>query len=219
MNFKKHVMASIECDQFLEDKGIISYISELQNFRTNRFVYGKIKRTTAQQIEQEFLVGDDGQQLNVPTISVGSKVVLPESMFWDDLYAFIATSKSFDDDNPDQELTDMSKLPAWMKTDTLYLFKWARAGDTSAFIKEYEAKDFLMVEPMNPDGLKAKYNLRIEMRDSIEFIGTNFAVEIEKWISGLRCAKRCGEENERSKNKITRNIDFIIGMYRRKMGQ
>jgi hypothetical protein len=106
-----------------------------------------------------------------------------------------------------------------MKTDTLYLFKWTKSGDTSSFIKEYEAKDFLMIEPMNPDGLKSKYNLRIEMRDSIEFIGTNFAVEIEKWITGLRCAKRCGEENERSKNKITRNIDFIIGMYRRKMGQ
>jgi len=113
----------------------------------------------------------------------------------------------------------MSKLPAWMKTDTLYLFKWTKVGDTSSCIKEYEAKDFLMVEPMNPDGLKSKYNLRIEMRDSVEFIGTIFAVEIEKWISALRCAKRCGEENERSKNKIARNTDFIIGMYRRKLGK
>jgi len=48
------------------------------------------------------LVGDDGQQLNVPTIAIGNKVILPESMFWDDLYAFVATSKSFDDNNPDQ---------------------------------------------------------------------------------------------------------------------
>lgn len=101
MNFKKHVTASIECEGFLEDKGILSYINDLKELRSNRFMYGKIKRTTGQQIEQDFLTGADGKSLGVSTINVGDKIILPESMFWDDMCAFIATSKSFDDDNPD----------------------------------------------------------------------------------------------------------------------
>jgi hypothetical protein len=107
-----------------------------------------------------------------------------------------------------------------MKVDTLYLFKWDKKGDTSNFIKEYEAKDFLMIEPMAPDGMKTKYNIRIEMRDIVEFIGTQFCIEIQSWINSLKCAKRCGEENEKSKKKaIGRNIDFLVGLYRRKRGE
>jgi hypothetical protein len=141
-------------------------------------------------------------------------------MFWDDMYAIIICSKSFDETKPDMELLEQSKLPAWMKIDTLYLFKWEQEGDTTEFIKEYEAKDFLMVEPMPEDGMKGNYNFRIEMRDVIEFIGVDLGIQIEKWVKALKNAKRCGEENDKSgKQRVGRNIDFLIGMYRRKMGE
>jgi hypothetical protein len=141
-------------------------------------------------------------------------------MFWDDMYAVVISSKSFDDEKPDQHLLSQEKLPAWMKIDTLYLFKWEEEGDKSEFIKEYEAKDFLLIEPMPVEGMKGKYNFRIEMRDVIEFIGTEFAIEIEKWVNSLQCAKRCSEEHEFSaETRVKRNIDFMVGMYRRKMGE
>lgn len=96
----------IECEKFLEDKGIKSYIDEWQEgFKDNRLCYGKIKRTTGQQVEQEFLVGEDGKpNEDIPVINIGSKIVLPSSMFWDDMYAVVVCSKSFDDDKPDQDL-------------------------------------------------------------------------------------------------------------------
>lgn len=214
-------MPIIHNEQFLIDKGVKSYIDDLPDaFKENRLCYGKIKRTTGEQIEHEFVVAEDGKENQLPTINVGNKIVMPSSLFWDDMYGILLCSKSFDDEKPDQELLKQAKLPPWMKIDTLYLFKWEKEGDTTKFIKEYEAKDFLMVEPMPLDGMKGKYNFRIEMRDVIEFVGVEFAIECENWVKSLRCAKRCGDENEKSHlNGIKRNIDFLIGMYRRKLGE
>lgn len=187
-NNKKYILPAMECKRFLEDKGILSYINDFPaGFMENRVHYGKIKRTSCSQVAQDIQAigstlaatanGGAGAKEEKP-INLGSNVVLPSSMFWDDMCAVVITSKSYDDEKPDQELLDGAKLPAWMKVDTLYLFKWEKNGDASTFIKEYEAKDFLMVEPMSGEGMKSKYNLRIEMRDYIEFIGTQFAIEI-----------------------------------------
>jgi hypothetical protein len=76
-----------------------------------------------------------------------------------------------------------------------------------------------MIEAMPEDGLKGNYNFRIEMRNTIEFIGTEYAFETNQWIKALNRAKKTQEEIDKS-NSMTlfRNTDIFVAMYRRKMG-
>ena len=41
---------------------------------------------------------------------------------------------------PDDKLVKENKLPAWLKLDTLYLFKHEIDGDNSKFVKEISAR-------------------------------------------------------------------------------
>lgn len=67
--------------------------------------------------------------------------------------------------------------------------------------------------------MKGEYNFRIEMRDQIELIGTEYAIQTQNWIEALKTAKSTAEDIKRTKNAdLVRNTDFIVGLYRRKMG-
>lgn len=72
---------------------------------------------------------------------------------------------------------------------------------------------------MPQDGLTGNYNFRIEMRNTIEFFGTDFAIETDNWINALKTAKRVQDETEKSKDIVLfRNTDIFVALYRRKMG-
>lgn len=73
---------------------------------------------------------------------------------------------------------------------------------------------------MPNEGLSGNYNFRIEMRNVVEFFGTEFALETSGWIDALKTAKRTQDEIEKSKNiTLSRNTDIFVAMYRRKMGE
>jgi hypothetical protein len=133
----KNFEARFGYQNFLKVKGIQSYLEDLPpEFLKNRVCVGKFKRSPAQQIESDLVGGDS----DMPVINVGSKIVLPSSIFWDELYGIIITSKSYDEKLPDEEILNESKLPAWMKMDTFYFFKFEEEDDETKPIQEYSAK-------------------------------------------------------------------------------
>ena len=78
----------------------------------------------------------------------------------------------------------------------------------------------MLVQPIDPEGLKMSYNFSVEMPGVIEYFGTRFAVETETWLKALRRAQKSQLELEFCKGeKLLRNTDSLIGMYRRKMGE
>lgn len=138
MNNWNSIKGYFNLDRFLEDKGIKSYYDDLPaKVKKSRVYFGRFKRNSGQQLDTDVL---DGQDLGMSMISMGSSVVLPTSMFWDDLVGVVFTTKSFDEELPDEDMLSESKLPPSIKLDTFYLFKWEDHGDTSPAIQEYNAK-------------------------------------------------------------------------------
>ena len=71
-----------------------------------------------------------------------------------------------------------------------------------------------------PDtNMRGNYNFRIELKDEVYFVGTDWCLETNGWIRSLHRIKETMEENNRSKfDRIKRNIDKFILLYRQKRG-
>lgn len=131
----KKIESHFKYDQFLKDKGIKSYYDDLPKImKDNRVYFGKFQRNTGEKIDADLIQEDEDMQTSL--INVGGSLFLPNSMFWDDLYGVIFTSKSFRKDLPDEEILRESKLPPSIKIDTFYIFKYEEQGDTSGPIQE-----------------------------------------------------------------------------------
>ena len=82
-------------EQILADKGLKDLLNNLNPaFRQNRVFYGTILTTGGQELECDLLNEEDesGDMFN---FGLGSKLILPKSLFWDELFGFLITSKAW----------------------------------------------------------------------------------------------------------------------------
>jgi len=79
-----------------------------------------------------------------------------------------------------------------------------------------------MIAPMPLDMLmtmKGNYNLRIETEVFSEFIGTEYSLEVIKWVNCLKGAEKNSHEAARTTlGKIERNVSDLQEMFRMKQG-
>ena len=62
--------------------------------------------------------------------------------------------------------------------------------------------------------MKGNYNFRIERKHHVDFIGTDYAMECNKWIYGIRSAiETSGERNRTTSGVLKRNVDDIVKMF------
>lgn len=105
-----------------------------------------------------------------------------------------------------------------MELDTIYLFKHDRPGDTSDSISKVSGRQMHMIEFSNDPSLKGNFNVAIEMKDQMYFLGFKYATTADQIIRACRRAKKTEEEISRTKNdKIYRNIDPFIETFRQKV--
>lgn len=109
-------------------------------------------------------------------------------------------------------------MPPWMELDTLYLFKYDGPGDTSDFIAKVSGRQMHMIEFSNDNSLKGDFNIAIEMKDQMYFFGFPYATVADKILKACKRAKKTEEEISRTKSdKLYRNIDHFIDVYRQKV--
>jgi len=105
-----------------------------------------------------------------------------------------------------------------MEIDTLYLFNYSGPGDKAEYHTKISGDGMLMLEFASDKSLQGNYNLVIEIDKKVYFIGLEYATLAQNLINALRRAKKSKEELSRSNfDKITRNTDGLIEMYRMKV--
>ena len=82
-----------------------------------------------------------------------------------------------------------SEVPPWFELDTLYLFKSEGPNDESEFRKKYTAKEFLMAEPVQDSNFKGKYNVILELKTKVYFLGFETCKDANKWTAAIKKAK------------------------------
>ena len=203
--------------QFLADKKIRNYLDSLpEKLRSTRVVMGWLKKTTGQAHDEEMTKNNTGE-----VIKAGMKSFLPtNSMFWKKGFGILVCSKSFEENQPDEELLDSDQLPDWMDVDTFYYFDYQKQGDDKSFKSKILGNQILMVEPISDPKLKGKYNFTLEIKEKIYVFGTEFALETNEWVKALKTAKKTYEDMSRTKNEgLFRNIDLLISLYKNKKTQ
>ena len=141
---------------------------------------------------------------------------------WEDRFCVLVSSKAFSvrGEAVGAEMLSESDLPHWMELDTLYEFRAENDKDESEFLRKVPCKQLLVVEPVHDKAFKAKHNLSFETRDSFSFYGVEFCKDMNRWVAALRKAKLTSEERSRTKAQtLSRNVDWIIDMYRRKASE
>ena len=120
-------------DQFYKDKGLGILLDSLSEEMTKNRLWCGPMQISSQEV-------DPATQKSNRGIKKSSIGLFSGGQTWEPVYGLIVTSKSYRADMTDEELLEESKLPAWMKLDTLYLFYYNGPGDNSDYLKEYPAK-------------------------------------------------------------------------------
>ena len=139
---------------------------------------------------------------------------------WGDHFCIIICSKAFSvyGEEVDDQMIGETELPHWMDLDTLYEFRFENDKDESEASKKTSGRAMIVIESVNDQDLKGKYNLMIETREKYTFYGMEYCKELNRWMAALRKAKMTSEELARTKaNSITRNIDPFLAMYKKKV--
>ena len=110
------MLPELDCSQILIDKKLNLLIEDLDEiFQANRVIYGRVVRTGGQGIDFKQESGDEGEGeagfLRSMTaigesigggisavgteLGKGAKFLLPSSFFWDDMFMFMVTRKSY----------------------------------------------------------------------------------------------------------------------------
>lgn len=220
--FMHEITPKLNFDKILKAKKLKNYFDMISpKIVKNHVMCGFVKKTSGQQIDQDVADTDSRRKTGLLSIA-GLSNILPQNMMsWKEEFFVIVTSRGFAGPGvqPDENLITESDVPPWFDLDTLYMFKYENEEDESEFFKKYNGKQILMAEPASDSSFKGKYNFVLELKEKVYFVGCEFCKEVNRWIAALRKAKQNAEENSRAKgNGPLRNIDRLIGIYKRKVG-
>ncbi len=227
------IKQSFVFDKQLTAKGLFSSIQQLSEaMKKSRFMFGMTKHSTTKPQEHEKGDQDFGEQVanrisNVASIgknmfSAGLNFILPNNLFFDNLFYVLCTSKSYlDDSHTDKQLLKSSEIPHWMEMDTIYFFKYDDEQDKSEFIEKVQCKDVKVIEPVDTSegNIKSRYCYRFELQDKVHIMCHDHAIEVNNWIRCIRSAKKTQEEVLRTeKNELRKNVNSLVWSYRQKRG-
>jgi hypothetical protein len=193
-------------DGVLKDKGIKGYLDMMDEHMVKTRVMMGFGLKASDKNNDNIESNSSGKQAN----SLGQG--------WAPIFGIMVTSKSQLEEEQDDQLLSVSDIPPWMDMDTLYVFKHSGPGDSTDFIYKVEGRQMLMIEYSNDPRLKGEFNIVIESKELIYYLGTKFATEAAMWVQAFRRAKKSGEELTRVKDgKITVNIDLYVDLFRKKV--
>lgn len=63
--------------------------------------------------------------------------------------------------------------------------------------------------------MKGNYNFRVETSSFVEFIGTDYALQVNGWIQTLKTSMKCTQIARRTtRGKLTRNVKDLVDLFR-----